>query len=342
MQGGENGHTSPEESREIATLRRVALCHKALHLLRAGAEWGEHHGTTLTRYLQPGGVGRHQAQHARITVAALGSGSHATASLGGCPREVRTLLTCDLLLDIDIANALPSIASQLDKLGLAPSQHLEALHAYSQNRDTYLANIVAGHGITQLGQQTPRDIAKKLANSVLFGGSYDSWIRDCAAALGNTRYREGLLMRLQEQIRLVWSAVERRAGERVRAIERGAPSKPKKAKRGPAYVFTKVLNEVEACVLHTASHYLSHAGWAVHSMQQDGLLVRPPPPLRPEPGARPGRGQVEAATAALGAIARQTSDSIAQPQPQGLGIEVTLAVKDLYGLDPEAILRNFD
>ena len=117
----------------------------------------------------------------------------------------------------------------------------------------------------------------------------------------------------------------------------------------PFLILEGILHEIESCILHTASHFLSNAGWTVHSMQQDsdasvplGLLVRPPAQLRPEQGDRPGRELVVAAEAALNAIARQTSASVAQPPPQGLGLDVTLAVRELYGLDPETILRSFD
>jgi hypothetical protein len=201
---------------------------------------------------------------------------------------------------------------------------------------------MTAHEIGTLGQQTPRDIAKALANSVLFGASYSTWINKYAAALGNTDYRDSIFVRLQDQIRPLWAAVENHAKRTVRAMEGEGPSRPKQAKPGPAYIFTKVLHEIESCILHTASHYLCHAGWTVHSMQQDGLLVRPPAPLRPARGERPGRELVIAAEAALSAIARQTSESVAQPPPQGLGIDVTLVVKGLYGLDPETTLRSFD
>ena len=333
---------NPGRPREISALRRTVLCHKALHLFRASATWNEHHGTATTRYSQPGGIGRHMAQHTQIAVEAIGPGMHPTASLQGCPREVRTLLTCHLLLDLDIANSQPCIASQLDRLGLAPSRLLEALQTYSLDRDACLARLMTAHEIGTLGQQTPRDIAKALANSVLFGASYSTWINKYAAALGNTDYRDSIFVRLQDQIRPLWAAVENHAKRTVRAMEGEGPSRPKQAKPGPAYIFTKVLHEIESCILHTASHYLCHAGWTVHSMQQDGLLVRPPAPLRPARGERPGRELVIAAEAALSAIARQTSESVAQPPPQGLGIDVTLVVKGLYGLDPETTLRSFD
>ena len=318
------------------------LCHETLHLFRARATWNEHHGTATTRYSQPGGIGRHVAQHAQMAVEAIGPGMHPTASLQGCPREVRTLLTCHLLLDLDIANSQPCIASQLDRLGLAPSRLLEALQTYSLDRDACLARLMTAHEIGTLGQQTPRDIAKALANSVLFGASYSTWIDKYAAALGNTDHREGILVRLQDQVGPLWAAVERQAGRIVRAMEVEGPSRSKHAKPSPACIFSKVLHEVESCILHTASHYLCHAGWTVHSMQQGGLLVRPPAPLRPAQGDRPGRELVIAAEAALSAIARQTSESVARSPPQGLGIDVTLAVKGLYGLNPETTLRSFD
>ena len=340
---------SAGSTREVTALRRTVLCHKTLHLFRAGAEWDGHHGTATTRYSQPGGVGRHIAQHTQIEVEAIGPGLHPTASLGRCPREVRTLLTCPLLLDLSIANALPCIASQLDRLGLVPSKLLGALHTYSQDRDACLTCLIAAHQIGPLDQQTPSDIAEALANSVLLGASYDTWTAKYAAALGNTNHREGVLVRLQHDIRHIWAAVEGSAGGAVRAVEEEGSDRRKKAKPGKAHVFSKVLHEVESCILHTASHFLSNAGWTVHSMQQDSdasvplsLLVRPPARLRPEQGDRPGRELVIAAEAALSAIARQTSESVAQPPPQGLGLDVTLAVKKLYGLDPETILRSFD
>ena len=192
------------------------LCHETLHLFRAGAEWDGHHGAATTRYSQPGGVGRHIAQQTQIAVEAIGPGLHPTASLGGCPREVRTLLTCPLLLNLDIANTLPCIASQLDKLGLVPSKFLGALHTYSQGRDAYLTRLIAAHEIGPLDQQTPRDIAKDLANSALIGSSYDTWAAKYAAALGNTNHREGIVVRLQASLGHVWAAVESSAGGAVR------------------------------------------------------------------------------------------------------------------------------
>ena len=211
-----------------------------------------------------------------------------------------------------------------------------------------MTRLIAAHEIGPLDQQTPRDIAEALANSALFGASYDTWIAKYAEALGNTSHREGVLVRLQHDIRHIWAAVEGSAGGAVRAVEEEGSDRRKKAKPSKVHVFSKVLHEIESCILHTASHFLRNAGWTVHSMRQDNasvplsLLVRPPAPLRPEQGDRPGRELVIAAEAALSAIARQTSESVAQPPPQGLGLDVTLAVKQLYGLDPETILRSFD
>ena len=227
-------------------------------------------------------------------------------------------------------------------VGLVPSKFLGALHTYSQDRDACLARLIAAHEIGHLHQQTPRDIAKDLANSALIGTSYDTWVAKYAAALGNSNHREGVVMRLQANIRHIWAAVESSAGGAVRAIGGVGSSGRKKARPSNACVFLKVLHEIESCILHTASHFLLSAGWTVHSMQEGSLLVRPPAPLRPEQGDRPGRELVIAAEAALSAIARQTSESVAQPPPQGLGLDVTLAVKKLYGLDPETILRSFD
>ena len=64
--------------------------------------------------------------------------------------------------------------------------------------------------------------------------------------------------------------------------------------------------------------------------------------LRGDEVARPGFESPcdQLIVAALRDIARQASMSVAQPAPWGLGRDVTLVVKELYGLDPEPIMRS--
>ena len=81
---------------------------------------------------------------------------------------------------------------------------------------------------------------------------------------------------------------------------------------------------------------------AGHSYLQDGLLVRPPPHLQPSPGDGPTAEMAEAAQDALEAIALRSTRALCQPSPTGLGIEVALSVKGLYGVDPTPTLARFD
>ena len=60
-------------------------------------------------------------------------------------------------------------------------------------------------------------------------------------------------MLLEEQVGPLWAAVEKSAGEKVLAAGREAQGAPgKKGKLGAVHVFTKALNEIESCILHTA------------------------------------------------------------------------------------------
>ena len=79
----------------------------------------------------------------------------------------------------------------------------------------YLVPLVAQ------GQQSPRDIAKALPNSILFGSSYSAWARKYHAAIGVTSHREGVFEQLEDHARSLWAAVESRTGAWFRAARGG-------------------------------------------------------------------------------------------------------------------------
>ena len=82
-------------------------------------------------------------------------GEWRSATLQGCPREVRLLLASPFCHDIDFINSLPTVASQLDRLGWCPARHLARLRDYCENRQAWFDAIIDFHSIGQGGNQLP-------------------------------------------------------------------------------------------------------------------------------------------------------------------------------------------
>ena len=96
-----------------------------------------------------------------------------SATLQGCPKEIRKLLACGFCHDLDFINSLPTVATQLDKLGLCDSALLSGLKDYVQNRQSWFDEIIAVHEISDVpGLSEARDVAKALPLRLLHGGTY--------------------------------------------------------------------------------------------------------------------------------------------------------------------------
>ena len=109
-------------------------------------------------------------------------GKRRSPDLQGCPREVRLLLAGPFCHDLDFKNSLPTVASQLDALGLCPAHLLTLLKDYVANRGAWFADIIAHHNIPPqpAAGETAEGIAKQLPIRILHGGSYASWVAEFA------------------------------------------------------------------------------------------------------------------------------------------------------------------
>ena len=123
------------------------------------------------------GWGRH---YARGSYTDATSGKQRSADLQGCPRELRRLLAAPFCHDLDFVNSLPTVASQLDALGLCPARHLDLLRDYCANREAWFADIIAWHNIPSQvdATTTAKDVAKALPIRLLHGGTYAKWVKD--------------------------------------------------------------------------------------------------------------------------------------------------------------------
>ena len=91
----------------------------------------------------------------------MASTSAAPPDLQGCPRELRRLLAGLHCHDLDFVNSLPTVASQLDALGLCEARHLTQLKHYVRDRADWFDAIIGFHGIQAHpgDDQTPQDLA---------------------------------------------------------------------------------------------------------------------------------------------------------------------------------------
>ena len=134
-----------------------------------------------------------------------------SATLQGCPKEIRKLLACGFCHDLDFINSLPTVATQLDKLGLCDSALLSGLKDYVQNRQSWFDEIIAVHEISDVpGLSEARDVAKALPLRLLNGGTYRAWVEEfgvkdagIAAGIGGVRRVLGLQRQLSNLRRAV-------------------------------------------------------------------------------------------------------------------------------------------
>ena len=101
-------------------------------------------------------------------------GDWRSATLQGCPREVRLLLASPFCHDIDFVNSLPRVSSQLDDLGLCDTAHLVQLRNYVENRQAWFDRLIDCHKIPDPydANTAAKDVAKALPIRLLHGGSY--------------------------------------------------------------------------------------------------------------------------------------------------------------------------
>ena len=74
-------------------------------------------------------------------------GKWRSASLQGCPREVRLLLAGLYYYDVDMVNSLPNVARQLARLGMVSESNLRALLVLCSERDKVLEDIVEHYSL---------------------------------------------------------------------------------------------------------------------------------------------------------------------------------------------------
>ena len=246
------------------------------------------------------GFGRHYASGSYTD----GQHKRRSPDLQGCPRELRRLLAALHCHDLDFVNSLPTVASQLDRLGLCDAMHLVQLKHYVCNRRAWFDAIIGYHGIQARpgDDDTPEGLAKNLIVRILHGGDYATWVADNGLCDAGAAEGNGLpqVHALQAQIRrahaeviaamhtthpewteriLTAKRIKKAKGKDIAAMDRWHRVNLEAKAMGA--VFAVLLQDHEDRCLRTAVQVLHDGGWLVHSLQQDGMLAETTPAAEP-------------------------------------------------------------
>ena len=272
-------------------------------------------------------------------------GEWRSATLQGCPKEIRKLLACEFCHDLDFINSLPTVATQLDTLGLCDAAMLTSLKDYVGNRQSWFDEIIAVHQIRDVpGLSEARDVAKALPLRLLHGGTYHAWVNEfgvkdagVAAGIGGVRRVLALQRQLLNLRHVVVATFERRHPDWTRAALARAERKKAKGRsltampqaerlrvtrRARASVFAQILQDYEDQCLMAALRSLQRNGWRTHSLQLDGLLVEE---ARSESGGPAVPLKDDTVTGALGAISLANAAIVSE-----CGIEVKMTEKSFH------------
>lgn len=201
----------------------------------------------------------------------------------GMPSVLRPYLMRKWAHDIDIANCHVTLMYQLGKYYHLWPEHagrdvsplrLDTLQELNDQRSKFIEYVADAHFLDKDAQQYPgfrKDIIKTLILRIMYGGSYEAWIKEqgffappCAKVVKLQMEMKTLRTALLNSVRFApLVAAERQAQETRRrtksAIERG--------------IFSKIAQHIECIVLLSMCDYLHANGWTMHSLIYDGLTV---------------------------------------------------------------------
>ncbi len=221
----------------------------------------------------------------------------------GAMRESRPFFCCRWAHDYDMKNAQPQIMRQMKSVakltwtdGRVPAPMPE-LEAWCANRPEFIEHVAEVHRMpvdSERFHEYRKDMVKELVISLLFGGSYNRWLRDfCHAERRNykTEPRSPRIDRLADELKQLRNDVftsQQWIGfvEKDRKRLRDGGKKQDEAEIDRS-VMARIAQTTENVVLNSMRAYLKENGWTALTLCFDGLHVSkalkrtrrlPPPP----------------------------------------------------------------
>lgn len=203
----------------------------------------------------------------------------------GMPKALRPYLMRHWAHDIDIENCHVALMYQLGQSyhlwpehdGRVEALRLEALRELYEHRAEFIEHVADVHGFPTDAERHigyRKDLCKPLFLRILYGGTYEAWLRDHGLFFERRSHK---VMRLQREIEALRMAILRSRRfaplvQRERAAQQSHDAKSIAAiDRG---TFSKVAQSLECKVLLAMRAYLLANGWRVLSLVFDGLMVQ--------------------------------------------------------------------
>lgn len=118
------------------------------------------------------------------------SDPHRSLGFHSLRRAIRHTLCSNTMTDIDIENAHPIMLQQLLQ---TINFDCHSLNYYISYRNDWLQSIINHYNLIQIDDNTPRDIAKKLFITIMYGGSVNSWITKFKIDMSNKHHQTKIL-----------------------------------------------------------------------------------------------------------------------------------------------------
>ena len=192
--------------------------------------------------------------------------------LQGAPGVLRPLFCGAFAHDIDIVNCQPTIAVQMcDQFAITPPVGLPMLDDYIANRDAWVQRVADYHALTD-DASIRKDVVKSLMVRLLFGGTYEGWLRKLSLDRGK---REPSVQRVAQELASLRRAVFASAewAPFCDAAFRRARAQGKDDRAAERSVFAFILQSIEAWILASTLRTVAASGLKVLAAMYDGFVL---------------------------------------------------------------------
>ena len=217
----------------------------------------------------------------------------------GCPRSLRTVLCGRYCHDVDIKNCHPCIAEQLrarllererdaEAIALLQNADMPTFRDYALRRDDRpdgWVEFLSRHHSLAGSFDSRKDCVKSLFCRLMFGGSYEAWIRtpyaDGKESCPQGPPHEKVLAVEQELRRLRqavfrssdWLPFVRHERARIREANERSGRPPCSTAKEDRTIFSRIMQTIENDLLQYIVESLQTDGWLVTSLIFDGCHV---------------------------------------------------------------------
>lgn len=210
-------------------------------------------------------------------------GEARTVAVQSANREIRWFLCGRFARDFDLANCQPEILRQMnqqltwaDKRPVAP---MPQLTAWCTDRQAFINHVAEVHALPSDAHRWPdyqKDIVKQLMIRLMFGGTYDAWIKDNGgdptlppkSPLVTKLARE--LAKLREDVFASDQWKDFVARDLARLDKEGKKETKEEMARS---TFARIAQSEENRVLTTMREFITQQGFQVMTLCFDGLMV---------------------------------------------------------------------